>query len=124
MSEDRLLTQDEVDELLEVDERYKAVLAILDSAYQQMALGKGKTRHDIDRLPFDQQISPIIQSLGFDYARGQAVKKLHESMFLEPDHAVHELLGAINIIVVCINDIKKKKEKHDNRVRGENDNDT
>lgn len=123
MSEDRLLTQDEVDELLEVDQRYQIVLAILDSAYQQMALGKGKTRHDIDRLPFDQQISPIIQSLGFDYATGQAVKKLHESMFLPDDQAIKELLGVICYVVIKINDIKKKKERHDGRISGGDAND-
>jgi hypothetical protein len=86
---------------------YKSLRDVLDEAYTQASRGKGKERHATD-VPFERQQSGIVtDKYGLGYPLGQADKKCLESMRLEPDAAVAELLGAINYIALAI--IKKRE---------------
>lgn len=45
---------------------------------------------------------------GFDYARGQAVKKLHESLRMELEAAVMEILGVVNCCAIAVIALRKR----------------
>jgi len=82
--------------------QYASLNKVLRAALTQAAHGKGADRHVVGVEPFESQLGVWIQSRGFDYARGQAVKKADESLRMEPDAAVRELLGAINYLAMAI----------------------
>lgn len=94
-----------------MNKAYDSLRLILEQAEDQAEIGKGHERHEIGNKPFEEQISCWIQKEGFDYARGQCVKKLHESLRLPPDRAIHEILGAINFCAIAILGIKSSADK-------------
>lgn len=81
---------------------YESLALVLQRAFIQAALGKGKERHAKD-LPFDQQpMQQLIGLYGVGFALGQAAKKAQESQRLPHDRAVAELLGAINYLAGAV----------------------
>lgn len=79
---------------------YENLLRILNNAYKQAAIGKGKDRHARGK-PFDKQpIMEISRMVGAGYATGQAMKKLQEAKSMLDkgnfEGAKAEALGAIN----------------------------
>lgn len=78
-----------------VDPKYEDLYRVLMDAYQQAAVGKGSQRHANDRPFKDQPMQSIIALNGKGFATGQISKKVQESLRMEPEHAIHELLGAI-----------------------------
>ena len=87
-------------------DNYAALRGVLDKAFEQAAVGKGRERHADDGEPFEkQQIVEIGKRLAGTPAAGplfQAVKKIYESGRLDDERAVHELYGAINYIAAAI----------------------
>lgn len=94
-------------------DHYTLLNKVLDDAYTQASMGKGKERHAQD-LPFEQQpMRKIVDLVGVGFALGQAIKKSQESMRLEPEAAYAELLGAINYLAgaaIYYQDQAKNKE--------------
>ena len=91
---------------------------ILKEAHMQMYYGKGRDRHIIDEEDLGDQISLWIQKRGFDFCRGQAVKKLDESLRLNGSASRRELLGAINYIVFAIMEIDNEHPRPAVQSRG------
>lgn len=86
---------------------YSSLASVLIRAYDQAAKGKGKERHAVSR-PFDEQpMQHLIALNGLGFATGQAGKKAQEALRMEPEKAVHELLGAINYLAGTIIAIEK-----------------
>lgn len=86
---------------------YDTLSNVLIRAYNQAAKGKGKERH-AQAKPFDQQpMQALIALNGLGFATGQAGKKAQEALRMEPDKAIHELLGAIVYIAGTIIAIEK-----------------
>lgn len=77
------------------DDPYRELHRVLMLAYQQAAHGKGLERHGQGLEFKDQPIIRIRESLGSGFTLGQATKKIQEAQRLAPDHAGHEMLGAI-----------------------------
>lgn len=78
---------------------YEKLAAVLTSAYEQAAVGKGAERHAND-LPFHEQpMQKIAARRGIGFILGQADKKSEEAQGMlgrgERDAAIRELLGAI-----------------------------
>lgn len=71
---------------------YKSLMEVLIQAYTRASAGKGKERHAEVGQPFEYQ---DICTEGYDFAIGQARKKLKESRRLPIDEAINELLDAI-----------------------------
>ena len=93
---------------------YKDISKVFDLALQQTSTGKGKERH-AQEIEFRKQPIFWIEENFKSFQLGQSVKKLHESQFLPPDKARHELLGAINYIAyhyLCVEPEKSLFEKH------------
>ncbi len=93
------------------DPRYARLKEIFTRAYNQAAAGKGERRHG-QGLPFEHQpMQTISQALGSHIGLlYQAGKKAQESLRLERDAAVAELLGAINYLAGAVIYL----EEHDN----------
>lgn len=90
---------------------YEKLEAVLVRAYNQAARGKGKERHAND-LPFHEQpMQSLIRAHGIGFATGQACKKAEESLGLSPDHAIAELLGAINYLAGAVIAIESRQVK-------------
>lgn len=96
-------------------EGYEKLAKVLESAYNQAAMGKGKERH-ANNFPFHEQ--PILQEtrlVGVGFPAGQARKKILEAANCFKDHperAKADLLGAINYIaalIIHIEDGEKSK---------------
>ena len=83
-------------------DQYASLNNVLRAALTQAADGKGAERHARGQEPFNEQLGVWIQSQGFGFADGQAVKKIHEALRLPPDAAIFELLGAINYLAMAI----------------------
>lgn len=78
-------------------------MSVLVDAYTQASNGKGKDRHQKDDEPFeDQPICMFARRVGLGYPFGQAMKKIDEAARMEPEAAVHELLGAINYLAAAV----------------------
>lgn len=77
-------------------------------AHDQAASGKGHERHVTGDESFEEQIICSLQREGYDFARGQCQKKVHESLRLPPDAAIRELLGAINYLAAAIIGLEEK----------------
>ena len=86
-----------------VTHRYGRLKEVLARAFKQAATGKGAARHG-QGLPFEQQpMQTISRSLGSNVGLlYQAAKKAQESLRLDREHAVFELLGAINYLAGAI----------------------
>jgi len=82
------------------DPQYGALALVLRSAFCQAAYEKGKERHAEDGLLFEEQISCRINREYPGYALGQASKKMAESKRMPKEHAIRELLGAINFLAI------------------------
>lgn len=86
------------------DPEYNSLRAVLDSAFEQAAHGKGRERHANDK-PFDEQPILVIARLLDGHPAAsllfQAIKKIVESSRLG-DRATHELQGAIVYIAAAI----------------------
>lgn len=83
---------------------YAKLADVLNRAYEQAALGKGKERHAGDGVPFElQPMSTINMEQGsIDGFLYQARKKALESRRLPDGHAQAELLGAINYLAGAV----------------------
>lgn len=94
---------------------YRSLKQVLDRAYEQSALGKGKERHAND-LPFDKQpIMQITAAVGHGFPLGQASKKITEAagMVSRNEHgaAIRELLGAIVYLCAAIIHLEQKNDQ-------------
>jgi hypothetical protein len=76
-------------------EGYGRLFGVLNDAYAQAAIGKGKDRHANNEPFHEQDICTITKSEGHGFTRGQAIKKIKEAKRLSPASAIHELMGAI-----------------------------
>lgn len=86
-----------------IDLAYKSLYDILGDAFLQACDGKGKERHAKPSEPFEKQkICEITRRVGLGYPLGQAIKKAEESLRLQPEAGVQELLGAINYLAAAI----------------------
>lgn len=75
---------------------YETLAEVMQRAYNQAALGKGKERHSQAGEPFDKQVMQDgAKRFGVGALLFQAYKKSEESQRLPLDRAVNELLGAI-----------------------------
>lgn len=87
---------------------YATLHNVLTRAYDQAATGKGAQRH-AQNQPFDKQpMQTLIELYGVGFALGQAGKKAQESLRMDKDAAVRELLGAIVYIAGAIISLEKK----------------
>jgi len=97
------------------DKDYQALRIVLDAAYDQAAIGKGRDRHAQD-LPFEQQpMQRLLDLYGPGFAAGQIGKKVQESLRLPTDMAVQELLGAIVYaagLIVWLRETRADREGH------------
>lgn len=88
---------------LPVRVEYAELARVLDDALHQAQDGKGNERHATGQPFHEQPIIRIGEMLGsVDFALGQAIKKLQESVRLPADRARAERLGAINYIAAAI----------------------
>lgn len=82
---------------------YEKLASVLRRAYGQASRGKGNDRHASGEPFHEQPICAINRLHGsIDGALFQVAKKGHEARRLERDHAVAELLGAINYLAACV----------------------
>lgn len=89
---------------------YEKLDDVLARAFKQASEGKGKERHAND-LPFHEQpMQQVNRMVGVGFSHGQAIKKIVESQNMEPEKAVHELLGAICYIAGGIITIESRSE--------------
>ena len=80
---------------------YISLRYVLELAVDQAANGKGKERH-ANGEPFDQQkICKISRAVGVGFALGQALKKAEESVRLDRNAGLREILGAINYLAAA-----------------------
>lgn len=90
---------------IEIPKGYETLGEALAAAVEQAAVGKGAGRHSYDGELFsDQLIFEIPRRLGAcgsGFLLGQAVKKIYESVRLEPERARAEILGAINYLAAA-----------------------
>lgn len=83
------------------EDPYISLRYVLELAVDQAANGKGKERH-ANGEPFDQQkICKISRAVGVGFALGQALKKAEESVRLDRDAGLREILGAINYLAAA-----------------------
>ena len=83
------------------EDPYISLRYVLELAVDQAANGKGKERH-ANGEPFDQQkICKISRAVGVGFALGQALKKVEESIRLDKDAGLREILGAINYLAAA-----------------------
>lgn len=90
---------------------YEDLRKILDLAYKQAAIGKGKERHGVKGEDWTRQ--PILRhqkAYGIGFALGQAAKKMEEAMALPPDRAKFELLGAIVYVAAAYRFLEEQNE--------------
>lgn len=90
---------------IEIPKGYETLGEALAAAVEQAAVGKGAGRHSYGGELFsDQLIFEIPRRLGAcgsGFLLGQAVKKIYESVRLEPERARAELLGAVNYLAAA-----------------------
>lgn len=88
---------------------YEMLRDVLERAYNQAAKGKGAERHGKD-LPFHlQPMQQIGDMYGIGFMLGQVAKKIEEAQRLPKDHAVKEILGAINYCAGAIIFLEKQE---------------
>jgi hypothetical protein len=85
--------------------QYLKLRRVLDLAYAQAAVGKGKVRHsNVQSIELDFESQPICtltRMYGLGFPVGQAAKKAHEAVEIAGDHGMQELLGAINYLAAA-----------------------
>ena len=98
--------EDLAKELLE--NSYGPLMRVLLRAAQQAAYGKGLRRHS-DGKPFmEQPWRRSARLFGKGFLLGQADKKIEESLRLDSDSSVEELLGAIVHLSMAIIHVEEK----------------
>ena len=88
---------------------YHLLHEVLVMALNQAQDGKGNVRHANGKSFEEQPIMNITRMVGTGFCHGQAIKKLEESIRLDPESAIAEQLGAIIYIAASImrlNEIK------------------
>lgn len=93
-----------------VNVKYVSLWRVLNDAYEQAAVGKGRERHANGEAFEDQIICEVTRRLGLAYPLGQAVKKIYESQRLGGDSGVRELLGAINYVAAAVIVMREGRE--------------
>lgn len=96
------------------EHKYASLRRVLDEAFDQAAIGKGKERHANDK-PFDHQpIMEIVRMVGTAGHAYQIMKKVQEAQSMierdEHDKAVHELRGAIVYAAAMILATEEKRD--------------
>lgn len=90
---------------IEIPKGYETLGEALAAAVDQAAAGKGAGRHSYGGELFSEQlifeIPRRLGACGSGFLLGQAVKKIYESVRLEPERARAELLGAINYLAAA-----------------------
>ena len=90
----------------DIYDRYKKLSHVLDEAYKQAIIGKGRERHD-DGEYIENQHTLRTGRTHIGFLTGQAAKKIEEQVRLPLDRQKNELLGAINYCafqVILINE--------------------
>jgi hypothetical protein len=87
--------------IFQVSPGYGKLAITLQDALNQAQAGKGMERHGTQE-PFEKQITMLIEGLGVGFQLGQAIKKVTESVRLDKDRSINELLGAITYIAAHI----------------------
>ncbi len=86
------------------DHNYESLARVLNVAYDQASVGKGRTRHAKGE-PFEDQLIMQIARLTADHPEafqvGQAVKKAVEAGRLSKEAAAREYAGAINYLAAA-----------------------
>lgn len=91
---------------------YELLADVLERAYKQAALGKGKERH-ANGEPFDEQVMQDgARRFGVGALLFQAFKKSEESQRLPLDRGVNELLGAIVYLAGAV--IRREADAQEN----------
>lgn len=83
-------------------DQYAALTRVHLDAHADASQTKGRERHHDDGVPFEHQLSCWMERRGYDYTRGQAVKKIDESLRLDPERAIKELYGAMNLCAMTV----------------------
>lgn len=101
------------------NEDYRPLIAVLNLAVEQAAVGKGRERHANNR-PFDRQpIMEISRMVGYGYPSGQAMKKTQEAFGMlrdeKFDSAKRELLGAINYLAAAFLYVHEKQQETESK---------
>lgn len=103
-------------EYMTIAKMYAPLRAILDAAYNQASLGKGKERHANDRPFMQQPIMEITRMHGLGFVTGQASKKAQEAigMVSRGEHAAaeRELLGAIVYLAAAALRVREVAEEN------------
>ncbi len=89
---------------------YERLATVLNLAYEQAAFGKGSQRHATGQPFHEQPMQSLIRLHGLGFATGQASKKAQEAQRMDPQQAIHELLGAINYLAGAIISIQDKQK--------------
>jgi hypothetical protein len=92
-------------ETAQTDLDYESLRRVLEAAYDQASMGKGKERHEGDGLAFiDQPMQAVSKLLNTsDGLAFQAIKKVTEQQGMKTfEQKERELLGAINYIAGII----------------------
>jgi hypothetical protein len=93
----------------ETKKNYNILIQVLIEAFNQAAYGKGKERHASNDSYDKQPCCSIARKVGIGFPLGQAMKKIEESIRLETEHGIAELLGAINYIAAAIIVLQEKE---------------
>ena len=94
--------------LQSIDEKhpYYELAKVFNDAFIQASAGKGSERHSYSAAEKykEQLICEMDRRLDGNACgpRYQAVKKIYESARMDPEKAIHELLGAINYTAAAI----------------------
>jgi len=94
---------------------YFELAQVFEAAFNQAAVGKGKERHAYsEEEAYQYQVLCEIDRRLRGNADGplyQAVKKIYESARMDPQRAIHELLGAINYTAAAVILLKEKLDQ-------------
>ena len=84
-----------------IEDPYISLRYVLEFAVDQAANGNGKERHASGEPFYQQKICKISRAVGVGFALGQALKKAEESIRLDKDAGLREILGAINYLAAA-----------------------
>jgi hypothetical protein len=92
---------------------YEKLAVVLQKAYNQAAVGKGKERHAQDNEPFhDQVMADGAKRFGVGALLFQAYKKSEESQRLNTERGINELLGAIVYLAGAVIERQRLADKN------------
>ena len=94
-------------------DNYASLHDVLDAAFARAAKGKGKERHGSTGERFEDQLIMLIERLQLGFQRGQAVKKIVESVTMEKagnvEGAIKENLDAIVYLASKVLELQSRK---------------